>query len=587
MNKDRGLKEINKLIKEADFLYEQYIVNEELEDYSVPILKAAKVCECICEKMAISLGYDVQNGYVIFKEKGTKDKKRKYVISYLIGAKQAKLSAENRKFLRIVCIYKKKAREMENISRGEMYEFFHAYRFFVSGFVLSTDFDNKWKCSTSDKAEIYDYIKKVLDAPDVKEKISSFGKSGGAIASLGMAGAVLGGPLVLPLMLSLAGAVAGATGIGVLKDDKEEGTPPGAAIGSVCGAAAANEALLELGGGPLKVGGLDNSEGEVNNESKCQFIQSNDMSNIDTQSLMEFFKSQMQESTAKIEAVINDSTKEISVKLDNMAQILQGLKDQITLYQTLVQNQIDIAATADEVDRIVHAYSETCVNKIVSEIDKKYSDKARIEEEEKLKTSLGENAWNKLSEESKNYLISAKVTYSYYSNIYSLDYSGVCLLVTKALEVEMSRRFYKDFVAFLKSGYEDSWKNHLDDFPTTLIKTVNGSRALKSAKEFTLGSVSYVLCATPDPKATEAQQEVNRSRLLQYAKQRLFIATISDEEIMDKLRYFGECIDEITKKYRNKAAHTNELKKVDAEGCFEIVIDVEKLLKKILEMFRY
>lgn len=34
-----------------------------------------------------------------------------------------------------------------------------------------------------------------------------------------------------------------------------------------------------------------------------------------------------------------------------------------------------------------------------------------------------------------------------------------------------------------------------------------------------------------------------------------------------------------------KAAHTNELKRVNAEQCFELVLDVEKLLKRILDSF--
>ena len=43
----------------------------------------------------------------------------------------------------------------------------------------------------------------------------------------------------------------------------------------------------------------------------------------------------------------------------------------------------------------------------------------------------------------------------------------------------------------------------------------------------------------------------------------------------------------ITQEYRNKAAHTNELGRVDAETCFKIVIITEQLLKKMLDTFEY
>ena len=61
----------------------------------------------------------------------------------------------------------------------------------------------------------------------------------------------------------------------------------------------------------------------------------------------------------------------------------------------------------------------------------------------------------------------------------------------------------------------------------------------------------------------------------------------SDEEILDMLESYGEDIADITDEYRNKAAHTNELKRVNAELCFNLVLDVEKLLKRMLDSFAY
>ena len=79
------------------------------------------------------------------------------------------------------------------------------------------------------------------------------------------------------------------------------------------------------------------------------------------------------ERTTKILDSIADSTKVLSAKIDHMSEILERLETQINAYQTLVQNQIDLAVSEDEIERIVHAYTNTCVDKIVSEIDSKYS----------------------------------------------------------------------------------------------------------------------------------------------------------------------------------------------------------------------
>ena len=295
----------------------------------------------------------------------------------------------------------------------------------------------------------------------------------------------------------------------------------------------------------------------------------------------------MKEAVDNINGTINDSRIELGEKIDNVTYILNNLIEQITSYQSLVENQMELAITADEIDRIVHAYSEECVNKIMDGVDKKYSKIQRNEEEKELISKLGKDLWEKkLTPESRNFLVSSKVTYKYYLNIDTLDFSGVCLLVTKALEVEMSARFYAAYVAFLKQGYTDSWKNHLDDFPTPLIKKIDGGRKLKSAKDFTLGSVSYILTANEDKTATEAQRRNNERRLVEFAKDSLMPGK-SDEEILITLKEFGGRIADITEDYRNKAAHTNELKRVDAETCFKIVLDTEQLLKKMLETFAF
>ena len=65
-----------------------------------------------------------------------------------------------------------------------------------------------------------------------------------------------------------------------------------------------------------------------------------------------------------------------------MSEILERLETQINAYQALVQNQIDLAVSEDEIERIIHAYTNTCVDRIVSEIDSKYSTKLYENEKE-------------------------------------------------------------------------------------------------------------------------------------------------------------------------------------------------------------
>ena len=54
-----------------------------------------------------------------------------------------------------------------------------------------------------------------------------------------------------------------------------------------------------------------------------------------------------------------------------------------------------------------------------------------------------------------------------------VDYSGVCLLVTKALELEMARRFYSDYIVYL-SNISGNDENHFKrpDALTKVSKTI-------------------------------------------------------------------------------------------------------------------
>ena len=106
------------------------------------------------------------------------------------------------------------------------------------------------------------------------------------------------------------------------------------------------------------------------------------------------------------------------------------------------------------------------------------------------------------------------------------------------------------------------------------------------AKDFTLGRVAFTLCAKFGNNATEQEKDHDRDILIEFSKSALFVGK-SDEEILDMLESYGEDIADITDEYRNKAAHTNELKRVNAELCFNLVLDVEKLLKRMLDSFAY
>ena len=78
----------------------------------------------------------------------------------------------------------------------------------------------------------------------------------------------------------------------------------------------------------------------------------------------------------------------------------------------------------------------------------------------------------------------------------------------------------------------------------------------------------------------------NHSITTDYTRQNLFKNFSDDENIIrETLLDYGSYVEDIRVDYRNPAAHTNRLKKIDAEECFKFVLDSEKVLKLMLDSF--
>lgn len=272
----------------------------------------------------------------------------------------------------------------------------------------------------------------------------------------------------------------------------------------------------------------------------------------------------------------------IEKHVDQMAEQLSRIYENMVNYQALLERQIQIAVSDSEVDRIIKAYSDEVSARITREVGGQLAGQAFEEESARLHDSLGQTAWDRLDETSREFLVTAKLTYQNYSRISgAVDYSGVCLLVTKAIEVEMNNRFCRDYLAFLKEKYPG--KANLAQYPASMLNRYG--KAIKP-KDFTLGNLAYVLGMLRDESWSEEVAEQNAERILEYAREKIMVGR-SEDEIEEALEQIADGIETVRKDYRNPSAHTNQLQKINAKECFDLVLDVEKLLKSILELLDY
>lgn len=277
----------------------------------------------------------------------------------------------------------------------------------------------------------------------------------------------------------------------------------------------------------------------------------------------------------------NEGIRRVESKVDDLHSKIDNITTQISTLQSLTKRQLDNAPSTEKFEEIMKSYVDECIDQIMKHSsDFKADQDYEIVETKLIYKSIGEEGWNKLCEKSKTFLITSKVMYNHLLDMEGiLDYSGICVLVTKALEVELHRRFFTDFLDYLNNKYDYDYKQ----YPTTLLYR---KRKPLFSETFTMGNLAYVMCYEEDKYARPDEKVNNKAKLMEYCKKCLF-SRYDENEIEELLTKFASSIENIRENYRNPSAHTNEIKQVDAEECLNLVLDVEKLLKQMLDSFDY
>ena len=114
-------------------------------------------------------------------------------------------------------------------------------------------------------------------------------------------------------------------------------------------------------------------------------------------------------------------------------------------------------------------------------------------EEEKIKRDVislvKEDNFNKLSEDSKSYLITGYYLYtsSNLNSISGADYSSIIITFSKILENELKRRYYYNYLNYLKL------KNYpLNEYPNQLLYINNNKLSIRKEHTIKLGNFEYM-----------------------------------------------------------------------------------------------
>ena len=202
----------------------------------------------------------------------------------------------------------------------------------------------------------------------------------------------------------------------------------------------------------------------------------------------------------------------------------------------------------------------------------------------KIRSVLGKGAWNKLSEESRIWLISAMMVYDYMKDVdRAMDFSGVCVQVGKTCEFELKRRIFSAFVEYETSLYGE--QEVLRKLPSECLTRGDNrnpeSRKILTEDQVTLGKLRYVMGLDDNGRI------VNNSvwnEFRSYAEKKLLV---HPENAAGVLRSQMPVIKKIKDDYRNRSAHAEAVSIVDARECIEYVITLSRKLGVLLDQYRF
>ena len=222
--------------------------------------------------------------------------------------------------------------------------------------------------------------------------------------------------------------------------------------------------------------------------------------------------------------------------------------------------------------------------------------------QQQLSSDIEESIWNRMDVKTQIFISTAYYCHKQFNDERTaldgeMDYSPIISLLSKALELELKKRFYYSYLNYLRHRFNndaDEYKkyNNLDPHKNRVIlyKTSQGEYAFVNPdinSTFSLGSFPYII--TSD---THNSDKIYPSAI-DYCKDVLFshnceLYCNDQEEYKKKIKqwlhdYIIEV--EIVRPLRNQSAHPSSiLRDIDAVFCQDSVIRVQHLIDKLIRL---
>ncbi|MCI7098021.1 MAG: hypothetical protein MR966_03705 [Lachnospiraceae bacterium] len=272
---------------------------------------------------------------------------------------------------------------------------------------------------------------------------------------------------------------------------------------------------------------------------------------------------------------VHDENRKLLKKLARMSEV----QEQIRVLKMLIKQ---IGLTNEEIEEILKmteevkkdSFSEERLEWYIAEIlqvAKGRKESALYKKKKEYFTVKEGELFTALCEAAKDFLITAEVMYDLLQDYGSgCDYSSVCLLASKAMEVETRVRYFDSYKIYLDKQFGTDYKK----WPKNMLYCG------EPASFCSMGNIRRIVTRCDQ----EGVSYIRRNFLI-YAKQEMFRDTFEDH--MEQEIWFQlDCIDSVRLKYRNPAAHSRLFTSEEAKICLCYIVEDEQVLFHIMKAYK-
>ena len=232
----------------------------------------------------------------------------------------------------------------------------------------------------------------------------------------------------------------------------------------------------------------------------------------------------------------------------------------------------------EEISAKVASQVTDYLNKQCDKLNDTNEDEIAVEES-LLKGMFG-NLWDELDAYTRRSLISARVFLSAGKkcNNKGMDFSGVCISATSALEHELKKRFFTNYRSYLERTYGDN----MDDWPLSMLYWDNSQRQYNSSTIFTLGSLPFII-GTKEGKDGNRFWSIDDFNLVKQRMEEYTSVLFKDGQThkVSDMSSFVDACEAVRETYRNPAAHDKAVNCQLAENCCNTVIGLSDAAERI------